>query len=114
MKQKQISVDIYNLTVIIYLGTPAELAEQVKLDINPEFQFGNKNGMTCRNKNKDYEIFMNSEQRVHTRNSLFVHELFHIVDSFTKKIGAYEERELRAYLAGYIFSQAEDFLKEED
>ena len=57
MKQKQISVDIYNLTVIIYLGTPDELEKQVKLGINPEFQFGNKYGMTCRNKNKNYEIF---------------------------------------------------------
>lgn len=113
MKKKKVIVEIYDLSVTVFVGDRNEI--EAKLEkVRPDFKMGY--GVTkpvkksLRKHEYEYEIFINLDQKKHSPGSILVHELLHIVDLVSGKIGASEERECRAYLMGYLFEKFEKFI----
>lgn len=114
MKKKQIVVEIYDLSVTLFIGSKEEIEAKLQ-KIRPDFKMGY--GITksvkksLRKHEYEYEIFIDLDQKKHSPGSILVHELFHIVDLVSGKIGASEERECRAYLMGHLFEKLEKFIQ---
>ena len=114
MKKKRVVVEIYDLSVTVFIGDKNEIEEKLQ-KVRPDFKMGY--GVTksvkksLRKHEYEYEIFINLNQKKHSPCSILVHELTHIVDSVSGKIGASEEKECRAYLMGYLFEKFEKFVQ---
>ena len=109
MKVKKINVEMYNFDVKLILGKKSEIEAKLKLQ-RPPFKMGN--GLTKPMKGKcGYEIYINTESKKSIL-AIFVHELIHVIDKSSAAIGAEDERELRAYLAGFLWNKFESTLLE--
>ena len=111
MKKKQVIVEIYDLSVTVYVGDKKEV--EAKLNkVRPGLKAGYGLSKSAKTKyDRAYEIYLRNDQKKHSISSILVHELFHVVDRITEKMGAGEEKECRAYLMGYLFEKFEKFIQ---
>lgn len=114
MRKKKNIVEIYDLSVTVFVGGKSEIEAKLQ-KVRPDFKMGY--GITkpvkksLRKYEYEYEIFINLDQKKHSPSSILVHELTHVVDLVSGKIGASEEKECRAYLMGHLFEKFEKFIQ---
>lgn len=109
MKSKKINVEMYCFGVVVILGTKSEIEDKLRQQ-RPKFNMGN--GLTKPIKGQcGYEIYINTDSKKSIL-AIFTHELIHVVDRASSAIGAEEEKELRAYLAGFLWQKFESMLLE--
>lgn len=109
MKIKRVKVEMYSFEIILILGTKSEIESRLKKE-RPKFSMGR--GLTKAIKGRcGYEIYINVESKKSVL-AIFTHELIHVVDRTSAAIGAEDERELRAYLAGFLWQKFESMLLE--
>ena len=111
MKKKQVIVEIYDLSVTVFVGDKKEI--EAKLNkVRPGFKMSYGLIKPAKTKyDRAYEIYIRTDQKKHSLSSILVHELFHVVDRTTERMGASEEKECRAYLMGYLFEKFEKFIQ---
>ena len=109
MKKKKVEVEMYNFNVILNIGPKDEIEAKLRKE-RSKFKMGN--GLTKPIKKEvGYEIYINAQSKKSIL-AIFTHELFHVVDRTSEAIGASEEKELRAYLAGFLWKKFETMLLE--
>ena len=107
MKKKKVEVEMYNFSIILNIGSKAEIEAKLRKE-RPKFKMGN--GLTKPiKKEAGYDIYIDSQSKKSIL-AIFTHELFHVVDRASEAIGADEEKELRAYLAGFLWQKFETML----
>ena len=109
MRKKKVEVEMYNFNVILNIGSKVEIEAKLRKE-RPKFKMGN--GLTKPiKKGAGYDIYIDSQSKKSIL-AIFTHELVHVVDRVSEAIGASEEKELRAYLAGFLWQKFETMLLE--
>lgn len=100
---------MYNFEIRLIIGTKSEIESRLKKE-RPKFSMGK--GLTKPIKGRcGYEIYINTESKKSIL-AIFTHEMIHVVDRSSSAIGAEDERELRAYLGGFLWQKFESMLLE--
>lgn len=113
MKEVEIDLDLYNAVITVVRGTKKQL-EQKKIDINEAYDVvilwdSEDNTWWCFNIGWHYFIFIEWKQP-----DILVHELYHLVNKISMRIGLpinKENDEFWAYLIWYLYKKALPILK---